>query len=81
MKSMYDDGNDWIDETMETFPKDVQCPICEKGKFECSINGAVVNAVCNNCRSSVPYRFYDTVYPHLENLKNKNLIVKNLVGG
>lgn len=71
MKSMYADSNDWIDEMLKTFPRGVKCPICELGMFEVSINGAVVNAVCDRCGTSVPYRFYDTVYPHLENLKNK----------
>jgi hypothetical protein len=69
MKSMYAESNEWIDELMNTFPKDVKCPVCERGAFEVSISGAVVNGVCGVCRTSVPYRFYDMIYPFLDNLK------------
>jgi hypothetical protein len=79
-KSIYENADNWRDDTVNSFPKDVLCPICRNGKFQLSLSGAVANGACDCCQTSVPFRFYDSEYNYLKELAEKCGAEKDALG-
>ena len=76
--SSYKDISAWQEDIIESFPRQTQCPICIKGQFQLSIQGAVANGVCSNCKTSIPYQFYDTRYLYIDNLAEHEPMKKRI---
>ena len=64
---------DWQENIIEDFPCGTVCPICRTGKFQLSISGAVATGECDKCKTQVPYQFYDTRYPYLDEIANEKI--------